>query len=160
MICVVALVVFGILGIFSAKYRSLAKEAFSCVFRRVTLRPCETGFNQRMKMKLVSKAFKFSPKLSKGLYKHFEAFSWLLTITLVVSIFFSAQGLYNYGVYGSCDPHGDYCVFNPDQTGPSCGSQHCAEEGCECGPKDTNCTAETGFAPCEGNCTCSTEVCG
>ena len=48
MFCIVAFVVLGIMGIFSATNRGLAKEAFDCVLRRVTLRPCTTGFDQKM----------------------------------------------------------------------------------------------------------------
>jgi hypothetical protein len=37
MICLIALVVFGIMSIFSVGFRPLAKESFNCVFRRLTL---------------------------------------------------------------------------------------------------------------------------
>ncbi len=43
MICIFAFFVFAFLAIFSVTYRPLAKEAFECVFRRITLRPCETA---------------------------------------------------------------------------------------------------------------------
>ena len=33
MICLIALIIFGVLAIFSASYRPLAKEAFDCVLR-------------------------------------------------------------------------------------------------------------------------------
>ena len=49
MICILALIVFGILGIFSAKYREFAREAFKCVSLRVTLRKCESRFDEQMK---------------------------------------------------------------------------------------------------------------
>jgi hypothetical protein len=118
MICIIALVVFGILGIFSAKYRSLAKEAFDCVFRRMTLRPCTTGFDQKMKMKIVSKSFKHSPKLSQLIYKYFEALSWTFTILMIVSLIFTGIGAYNYVAFGNCNgPNSSaYCVIN-DITG-------------------------------------------
>jgi len=99
--------VFAVLGIFSAKYRSYATEAFSCVFNRITLRPCESGFDQKMKMKAVTKAFKFSPKLGKTVYKHFEIISWIFTILLVLSLGYTIFSLYSLAVYGTCDP------FNP-----------------------------------------------
>lgn len=54
MLCLAALVVFSILGIFSASYRPLAREAFNCVFRKMTLRSCNTGFDQKIKTKLTS----------------------------------------------------------------------------------------------------------
>jgi len=52
MICVVALIVFGILGIFSAKYRVIAKEAFDCVFRKITLRKCDSRLDSRLKSEI------------------------------------------------------------------------------------------------------------
>ena len=51
MFCIVAFVVLSILGIFSAANRRLAKEALDCVFRRITFRPCNTGFDEKMKAK-------------------------------------------------------------------------------------------------------------
>ncbi len=53
MFCIVAFVVLSILGIFSASNRVLAREALDCVLRRVTLRPCNTGFDEKMKAKLL-----------------------------------------------------------------------------------------------------------
>jgi hypothetical protein len=156
-ICLIALIIFSFLGIFSVRYRRLAKEAFNCVFRRITLRPCETGFNKRMKMKIVSKSFKFSPKLSKVIYKYFEGLSWIFTILLVVSLVVSANGIYNLTTYGTCDPHSTECVFNPS-AGLSCGSEHCETEGCEC--EDVSCDTENNYLACEGDCDCIKTVCG
>lgn len=102
-ICIIALVVFGVLGIFSAKYRILAKEAFKCVFRMVTLRPCETGFDRKIKMKVVTKAYKISPRLSGFLYRRFEIFSWIFFIILIISLYYLGVGVYNYFIYGTCD---------------------------------------------------------
>ncbi len=153
MICIVALVAFAILGIFSAKYRSLAKEAFNCVFRRLTLRSCETGFDRRMKAKIIGKLLARSPKTAGLVFRNFEAISWIFTILMLASIVLSAQGVYNYAVYGNCNgPHSSvFCIFNPEGSGNvSCGSKHCAIDGCICeGLK--NCTASYNYAACKGN---------
>ena len=53
MFCIVAFIVLSILGIFSATNRALAREAMDCVFRRVTLRPCNTGFDEKMKARIL-----------------------------------------------------------------------------------------------------------
>lgn len=155
-ICLIALIVFAILGIFSAKYRRWAKEAFSCVARRLTLRPCESSFNQRMKAKITSKILRRSSKAARFTNKHFELISWAFTIILFVSLFFTASGLYNLAVHGSCDPHSTTCIFNPGNV--SCGSEHCAESGCEC--ETGGCSEANNFAACDGNCDCSKNVCG
>jgi len=55
MICVLAMIVFGIMAIFSASHRPIAKEAFDCVFRRITLKKCKSGLDVRLKAKLIGK---------------------------------------------------------------------------------------------------------
>lgn len=163
MICLIALAVFAVLGIFSAKYRSLAKEAFNCVFRRLTLRNCETGFDKKMKAGIVSRLMDRSPRAAKAVHTHFELLSWFFTITLLVSLFYTGLGAYNYAVYGNCNgPHSDgFCIFNPQGSGDiSCGSEHCAANGCTCGGFEENCTASNNYSACNGNCTCNKNVCG
>ncbi len=159
-VCLAALVIFAVLGIFSAKYRRWAKEAFGCVARRLTLRPCEAGLNQRIRAKLTGKLLRRAPKLARFTHKYFEPISWVFTIILFVSLFLTANGLYNLAVYGSCDPHSETCIFNPD-VGVTCGSEHCAEEGCNCDVGGvSNCTEENNFAACEGECDCIKDICG
>jgi hypothetical protein len=160
MICLVALFVFAVLGLFSAKYRSLAKEAFNCVFLRMTLRPCDTGFDRKMKMKLVGKLMTKNRKIAGFVFRHFEVLSWVFTLLFFASLLTFAKGTYNFAVYGSCEPHSDFCIFNLNNSGPSCGSSYCEEFGCNCGDFENNCTLENNFAACDGNCECNTEVCG
>ncbi len=160
MICLLGLIVFGILGIFSVSHRQIAKEAFDCVFRRITLRPCQTGFDQKMKTHIVSKLMGL-PKLAKITYKYFELISWAFTISLIISLLLVGHGIYNYAVYGNCNgPHSqDFCIFAPFNSDISCGSNHCVENGCACGG-DVLCTEENDYLPCEGNCECNSDVCG
>lgn len=113
MICIVALIVFGAMGIFSAKYRRYAREAFRCVFRRVTLRKCNTAFDKKMKAKITGKIFKRSPKAAGFVYKHFEGISWFFTAILFISLYFSAVGVYNLIIWGTCDPVTGQCLWNP-----------------------------------------------
>ena len=162
MICIIALVVFGIMGIFSASHRQLAKEAFSCVFRRITLRKCETSFDQKMKMKISTKLLKRSPTAGKFVFRHFEAISWAMTLLLVVSLVFSVWGLYNFFAFGNCN--GEFaedgtCIYSDIAKGlggVSCGSEKCAANGCDCDAK--GCDAPD-FIACEGDCDCQKGVC-
>lgn len=109
-ICFIALIVFGILAIFSAKYRVIAKEAFECVFKRITLRKCTTGVDKRLKAQITGNLMRKNMRIGGFIYRHFEAISWFFTILLLASIFFSARGLYNYAVYGTC---GDgFCIYS------------------------------------------------
>jgi len=115
MICLIALVVFGILGIFSAKYRTIAKEAFDCVFRRVTLRKCESGLDLRLKTQITGKLMRKNPRLGSAVYKHFEAISWVFTIAMILSLGYSVYSFYNLYLYGDCNgpTPGGFCVFDP-----------------------------------------------
>ncbi|MBC8500748.1 MAG: thioredoxin domain-containing protein [Nanoarchaeota archaeon] len=119
MICVIALVVFGVMGVFSVKHRIIAKEALDCVLRRVTLRKCETGLDKRLKAQITGKLMKRHPMTGKQIYKHFELISWIFTILLVASIFYSSQGIYQFVVYGNCNGEDStgFCPFNPEATG-------------------------------------------
>ncbi len=112
--CIIGLAIFGILGIFSAKYRAYAKEAWRCLRRQVTLRPCDTEFDKKMRAKIAGKFMRF-PELSKAVYKAFPALSWAMVILLFVSIYWTGLGIYNTIQYGNCNGPGshDFCMFNP-----------------------------------------------
>ncbi|MBT3416719.1 hypothetical protein HON86_00540 [Candidatus Woesearchaeota archaeon] len=153
MICLLSLIVFGILAIFSASYRPLAKEAFDCVFRRMTLRKCQSGLDVKVKSKIVGRLIGKSTKLAKGVHKYFEVISWFFVILFFVSLFFSGQALYNVIVYDNCNgiSEGDevpgYCIITGEGGGdvvdeeivscedPQCADGICEECGteCECG---------------------------
>jgi protein-disulfide isomerase len=115
MACVIALIIFGIMGIFSASHRALAVEAFDCVFRRVTFRPCNTGFKEKIKGKILSKIITRSTFLAKMVNKHYEILSWIFFILMVGSTIWSLQGGYNFYVYGSCNGlnSSSFCAFDP-----------------------------------------------
>ena len=76
MFCIVAFIVLSILGIFSAANRRLAKEALDCVLRRITFRPCNTGFDEKMKAKILGKVIMRSEKLASFINKRFEILAW------------------------------------------------------------------------------------
>jgi len=111
MICLIALFIFGLLGVFSARYRSLAHEAFRCVFLRMTFRPCETELDQRIKSKLVGKLLERSPRVARFVYKRFELLSWIFTIVFFASMIYSFYTLYNLATYGTCGPGAETCVI-------------------------------------------------
>jgi len=114
MICFLAMLVFGILGIFSATHRAYAVEAFDCVFRRVTLRKCNTAFDKKMRMKVSTGLMKRNRALGAFAFRHFEVISWFFTAMLIVSLLYSAYGIYNLAVYGTCTPENpDACILTP-----------------------------------------------
>jgi len=115
-ICIVALVVLGVLGIFSAKCRKWAREAASCVGRMATLRPCETGFDDKVKAVITTALMSRHQGFARFTHRHFKAISWTFMIVFVLSLGYSTYTVYNLAVYGSCDPvHPDQCIFNPQQ---------------------------------------------
>jgi hypothetical protein len=138
MICVVALFVFAVLGLFSAGYRSLAREAFNCVFLRMTLRPCDTGFDRKMKMKLVGKLMTKNRKIAGFVFRHFELLSWGFTAIFFASLIITANSIYNLAVYGTCDPVNNICIFSPQKPECTCvpGVTTC-ETAADCGPDCT-----------------------
>jgi len=115
MICILALVVFSITGLFSTTHRQWAKEAFDCVFRRITLRPCNTGFDLKMKGMILGRLMNRSLFATKMVNKHFELISWFFVILTFLSLFFTVRGLYNFYMYGSCNGLNQtgFCVFDP-----------------------------------------------
>ncbi|MBR9707581.1 MAG: hypothetical protein GOV15_04045, partial [Candidatus Diapherotrites archaeon] len=144
MICFIAMLVFGVLGVFSAKHRPYAKEAFDCVFRRMTLRPCNTSFDRKMRAKIVGRILPHSKPTAKFVGRYFEFITWGFTLMFLGSFVLSAQSVYNYAAFGDCNgPHsdGEGCFLNelnPSSAG-SCGSDFCAENGCECDNLEIGC---------------------
>lgn len=115
MFCIVSFIVLSIISIFSASHRALAKESFDCVFRRITLRPCNTGFQEKMKAQLIGKLLTRSVVLARWVNKNFELLSWILFILTVGSIFWTGKGIYNFYMYGSCNGlnKSGFCALDP-----------------------------------------------
>ncbi|MDD4271289.1 MAG: thioredoxin domain-containing protein [Patescibacteria group bacterium] len=115
MFCVIALIIFSILGIFSATHRALALEALDCVFRRVTFRPCKMDFKEKIKNKILAKLLNRSDLAARMFNKHFELLSWIFFILMVASTFYIVKGGYNYYFYGSCNGlnQSGFCAFDP-----------------------------------------------
>ncbi|MFA6214517.1 MAG: thioredoxin domain-containing protein [Candidatus Micrarchaeia archaeon] len=113
MLCFVALAVFLFLSVFSAKYRPLARRALDCVAKKAMLRPCDTGLDEEIKAASIAGIMKMSPGAASFLNRHFEAFSFAFTLLFFLSLFFAAQGLYNFVVYGNCNGfEGGFCIYS------------------------------------------------
>jgi len=121
--CFIALIILSVLGIFSIKYRRLSREAFGCVFRRVTLRPCETGFDHKVKTGVASWFLRRNEKIGGFVFRRFEILSWIFVILFLVSGVYTARGIYFYAKFGTCNPASpETCIFTipgPGQT-PTC----------------------------------------
>ena len=127
MACLVALIIFSFLGIFSISYRKLAKEALDCLFRKFSLRPCEADFQLKIKSKVIGYFARKNFKGTNFIYRQYETlvsvFSLIFLIIFLVSGYFSGRGLYNLIVYGYCDltnpkrcpfGQGEICIFSDE----------------------------------------------
>lgn len=139
MICLIVMIIFGILGIFSASHRKIAGEAFRCVFRQATFRKCDSGMDIKIKSNLVGKLMKKNPKSAKIVYKNFELLSWIFTILMIGSLIWSGVSVYNLVVYDNCNGQNsdDICILsNGIHNGNlvNCGDPLCEDGKCtECG---------------------------
>lgn len=115
MFCIVAFIVLSILGIFSATNRALAKEALDCVLRRVTFRPCTTGFDEKMKAKILGKVIMRSEKLARFINKRFEVLAWTFFLVFLAAGIMAVRGLVLFYTTGSCNGLNktSFCVFDP-----------------------------------------------
>lgn len=118
-LCFIALGVFSVLGIFSAKYRAYAKEAFSCVVKKATLRKCDSDLDLRMKSEIVGKLIGVNKSLAGFTNRHFELLSWIFTLLMLISFVYSAYSVYNYVAYGNCNgaESTGFCIFDPGASG-------------------------------------------
>jgi protein-disulfide isomerase len=116
MFCIIAFIVLAILGIFSASNRALAREAFDCVTRRVTFRPCTTGFDEKMKAKILGVVITRSEGTARFLNRYFELLAWIFFVLFLASGAFTVRGLYLFYTTGSCNGLNDsgFCVFDPN----------------------------------------------
>lgn len=115
MFCIISFIVLSILGIFSASNRALAREALDCVLRRVTFRPCNTGFDVKMKAKILGVVITRSEGAAKFLNKYFEVIAWIFFVLLLASSIMFFRGLYLFYTTGSCNGVNStaFCVFDP-----------------------------------------------
>jgi protein-disulfide isomerase len=113
--CIIAFIVLGIMGIFSAKYRAVAREATDCVFRRLTLRACNTGFQEKVKASFTAAFIGKVPWLARIINKYFEVLSWVFVIIILISVFLAGQGVWFYYRYGSCagPNQSGLCLLDP-----------------------------------------------
>jgi protein-disulfide isomerase len=114
-LCFIGLLVLAMLALFSARYRPLAREAFDCVFRRVTLRKCTTSLDKRLKAMVTGRLVASHPSAARFLHRRLETLAWLFVVLVVASTANLGYGFYNYYRYGNCNgPTGTgFCVFDP-----------------------------------------------
>lgn len=104
MFCIAAFLVFLVLSVFSATFRPLAAQAWHCVARRLTLRPCDISFSQEMKGKLVGALIFRTPRLARFVQRWIDWLSFLFVALSIWSLVYVAVAGLNLWVYDTCDP--------------------------------------------------------
>lgn len=118
MFCIAAFIIFAILGIFSAKYRSLAKKAWGCTLRKMTFRPCDINFQEEAKARLLGKLIITKPRLAKFLDRWIGVFASIFVFLSVWSLLVVFNSGLNLLVYDTCNPNNaESCSL----AGESCG---------------------------------------
>ena len=74
----------------------------------VQLKPCDVQLETKIKTKITSKLMVI-PSLARFFYKYFKPISWAFTVSFFASLAYSAYGIYNLIVFGSCDPNSASC---------------------------------------------------
>jgi len=105
MFCIAAFIIFAILGIFSASYRSLAKKAWKCVLRKMTFRPCDINFQEEAKAKLLGKFIITRPRLARFLDRWVGTFASVFVILSLWSLLVVLNSGLNLLVYDTCNPN-------------------------------------------------------
>ena len=105
MFCIAAFIIFAILGIFSASYRSLAKKAWKCTLRKMTFRPCDIAFQEEAKARLLGKLIITRPRLAKFLDKWIGVFATVFVVLSLWSLLIVLNSGLNLLVYDTCNPN-------------------------------------------------------
>lgn len=114
-LCLVALPVLVVLGLFSAKYRQLAKESFRCVFTTITFRACDASVDQRIRAQVTASLARTSKPLARFTRKYFTFLSYAFVILTVLTVAYVGYAGTQYYLWGNCyGPDADgFCVFDP-----------------------------------------------
>lgn len=114
MVCIAAFIILALIGVFVAgisifkpkvgkAYLKVLKKAWGCLWKKVRLQKCETGFKDDVKNSLLSKAVLKHPKLVKPLSVVIEVVSILIVIVTVWAILTAIKSLLALWVLGSCN---------------------------------------------------------
>lgn len=122
MFCIAAFIIFAVLGIFSASYRSLAKKAWKCTLRKMTFRPCDINFQEEAKAKLLGKFIITRPRLARFLDRWIGVFASIFVILSVWSLLVVLNSGLNLLVYDTCNPNNaESCSLAGDACGVTSG---------------------------------------
>ena len=114
MVCIAAFIILAILGVFVAiisifkpkigkAYLKAMKKAWGCLWKKVRLQKCETGFKDDVKNTLLSRVMLKKPKLVKPLSILIEVFSIVIVVVAVWAILTAIKSLLALWALGTCN---------------------------------------------------------
>ena len=114
MVCVAAFIILALIGVFVAiisifkpkvgkAYWKMFKKAWGCLWKKVRLQKCETGFKDDVKNTLLSRVIVKHPKWVKPLSVIIEIISVLIVIIAVWAILTAIKSLLALWALGSCN---------------------------------------------------------
>lgn len=114
MVCIAAFIILAIIGVFVAiisifkpkvgkAYLKMFKKAWGCLWKKVRLQKCETGFKDDVKNTILSRVIVKHPKWVKPLSVLIEVLSVVIVIIAVWALLTAIKSLLALWVLGSCN---------------------------------------------------------
>lgn len=114
MVCIAAFIILALIGVFVAiisifkpkvgkTYLKLFKKAWGCLWKKVRLQKCETGFKDDVKNTLLSRVIIKHPKWTKPLSALIEVLSVLIVIVAVWALLTAIKSLLALWALGTCN---------------------------------------------------------
>lgn len=114
MVCVAAFIILAIIGVFVAivsifkpkvwkAYTKMLRKAWGCLWKKVRLQKCETGFKDDVKNTILSKVIIKHPKWTKPLSILIEVLSVVIVLVVVWAILTAIKSLLALWALGSCN---------------------------------------------------------
>lgn len=114
MVCIAAFIILAVVGVFVAlasifkpklwkSYTKALKKAWGCLWTKVRLQKCETGFKDDVKNTLLSRVMLKKPKLVKPLSVIIEVLSVVIVIVVIWAILTAIKSLLAIWALGSCN---------------------------------------------------------
>lgn len=114
MVCIAAFIILAIVGVFVAlasifrpklwkSYTKALRKAWGCLWKKVRLQKCETGFKDDVKNTLLSRVMLKHPKWVKPLSIVIEVVSVLIVLVVIWAILTAIKSLLAIWALGSCN---------------------------------------------------------
>lgn len=114
MVCVAAFIILAVVGVFVAiasifkpklwkSYTKALKKAWGCLWKKVRLQKCETGFKDDVKNTLLSRVMLRHPKLVKPLSIVIEILSIIIVVVVIWAILTAIKSLLALWALGTCN---------------------------------------------------------